>query len=759
MVAHTRHPFVILAFAAAIGIVAADYFPTFTWPILVVIGVGLVAVLLFPLTPLFIAAVAASFFCLHSARIARTPAESLAFATGDEVRPVTVNGIVVTEPKTETNGVVVFLLRLDNAKFGDETFPTNATVLVRWRRAPSLGDQLELFGTLQRIEPPRNPGEFDTRAYLTRRGVKQTLIVRYPDNGQILRTGGAFSLLRAALHSRQWMQRTLSRGIEDSPQVTGLICGTALGLRHQTPDDIEEPFQQTGTLHLFAVAGLHVGIVAWLLWTVATILRLPRKIATAAIIPLLFFYAAVTGLHTASLRAAIMAAILLGGVFFDRKVFAINSLAAAAFLILLWDSNELFTSGFQLSFSVVAAIVLFAEPLFVCLRRMTEPDAFLPHALLNRTQRTFAIIGKSVARGAAVSVAAWIGSLPLIYWYFHLITPVSLFANLTVVPIAYFVLALAMLSLIAAPISSTVSIIFNNANWLVSHLVLALVQVFAAVPFGHIYLEQFTDSRVPTAVTVLDEGTGAASFIRANGYEWLIDCGSARTYERTLKAFLHSRGLNHLEGLILTHGDAQHIGAGDVTASEFQPREVYYNPLNVRSAIQRRFFTQLTAKPKPPRPIARSDSLALGPEVRAEILYPPLNMAIASADDAPVIARVKFADTSVLFESDAGSEAEAALVASGDNVRADILIKGQHHAGGSGSTEFLAAVKPKLIIATSRDTPLAERIEESWASDVAQRGIKLFRQDLTGAVEIEFHAEEWKARAYLTGEIFRSSNR
>ena len=329
MVARTRQPFVGLALAAAIGIVAADYFPAASLPVVIVAVIGLVVALLFPFTPLFFAVVAASFFCLHSARITHTPAQALADAAGVEPRPVSAVGIFATAPKIESNGVAVFLFQLHHATIDDESFTGKATVLVRWRGAPAVGDELALFGTLEPIEPPRNPGEFDMRAYLARRGVNRTLIVRYPENGQIIRGGSAFSVLRAATRSREWMQRTLSRGIEDSPDIVGLICGTALGLRHQTRDDIEEPFQQTGTLHLFAVAGLHVGIVAWLLWTVATVLRLPRKTATAIIIPLLFFYAAVTGLHTASIRAAIMSAILLGGIFFDRKVFALNSLAAA----------------------------------------------------------------------------------------------------------------------------------------------------------------------------------------------------------------------------------------------------------------------------------------------------------------------------------------------------------------------------------------------------------------------------------------------
>src|SRR5450755_253846 len=186
--------------------------------------------------------------------------------------------------------------------------------------------------------------------------------------------------------------RSLPRS-QKAPDVTGAINGMVLGLRHQTPEDIEDPFQQTGTLHLFAVAGLHVGIVARLLWILATVTRLPRKWATALIITALLFYAAVTGLHTSSVRAAVMSAVLLAGFFVERKVFALNSLAAAATLILCWNTNELFSVGFQLSFSVVAAIVLLAEPTYRFLRRPFQADPFLPRSLFGAHRR---IIGHSV---------------------------------------------------------------------------------------------------------------------------------------------------------------------------------------------------------------------------------------------------------------------------------------------------------------------------------------------------------------------------
>src|SRR4029077_16065629 len=138
-------------------------------------------------------------------------------------------------------------------------------------------------------------------------------------------------ILHAARKSRVRMQSVICHGLDDSSEVQNFLSGITLGLRHQTPEDIEEPFQRTGTLHLFAVAGLHVGIVARLLWILATVARLSRKWAAALIIPLLLFYAAITGLHVSSIRAAVMSSILLGGFFFERKVLSLNSLAAAAF--------------------------------------------------------------------------------------------------------------------------------------------------------------------------------------------------------------------------------------------------------------------------------------------------------------------------------------------------------------------------------------------------------------------------------------------
>jgi beta-lactamase superfamily II metal-dependent hydrolase len=109
--------------------------------------------------------------------------------------------------------------------------------------------------------------------------------------------------------------------------------------------------------------------------------------------------------------------------------------------------------------------------------------------------------------------------------------------------------------------------------------------------------------------------------------------------------------------------------------------------------------------------------------------------------------------------SDIGAEAEPALVSNGSDLQSDVVVKGQHHSGISGSAPFLDAVQPRLIIATSSEFPEHERISEQWAEQLRAHGIKLFRQDETGAVELTFIGNEWSARAYLTGEVFRSVSR
>jgi ComEC/Rec2-related protein len=758
-----RQPFVGLAVMAAMGIITAEILPLPPVAVTATVLILVLCILVGACWPRWVATyaiVGAGFFLLHNFAAQNTQGQQLADELGSRPRVVTAIGSVISEPKIAPSGFATFLLKLKSIEFEDRKQATRAVWQARWKSAPEFGDELKFFGTAEPILPPRNPGEFDMRAYLARRDVRRTLFVRYPEDGTLIRHGGGNPIMRAAQKSRAWMQNALCRGLEDAPEVQNFLSGIVLGLRHQTPEDIEEPFQQTGTLHLFAVAGLHVGIVASLLWMLTTVARLSRKAAAATIIPLLFFYAAVTGLHVSSLRAATMASILIGGFFFERKAFLFNSLAAAAFFILCWNTNELFSAGFQLSFAVVGAIVLLADPLFAFSRRWTAPDPFLPPALLRGPRRWMHSGYEWLCGGASVSLAAWAGSLPFILWYFHLVTPISLLANLVVVPIAFFVLAIALLSLLSTPLLPWLAVIFNNANWALATLVIGIVHLFAQIPGGHFYVEHpHWPEKLVAEVTVLDVGAGAAVHLHTGGEDWLFDCGNDRNYQRVVREYLHWAGVNRLSSLLLTHGDALHLGGTAQLLDDFPRVRVLDNPTPDRSTIHRRLQRLFHERGIKSAALVAGDNFRLSRDVTAHVLFPPRTFSSPIADDQAYVIRVLVGPAaSILFMSDSGVKTEQALLARDLDLRSDIVIKGQHRSGQSGSEAFLDAVRPRLIIASSRDFPDHERISDAWAEELQERGIKLFRQDETGAVTLRFHHDSWEAQSYFTGEIFRSAS-
>lgn len=349
----------------------------------------------------------------------------------------------------------------------------------------------------------------------------------------------------------------------------------------------------------------------------------------------------------------------------------------------------------------------------------------------------------------------------LLFRDFYLLTPISLFANLVVVPLAFFILAIALLSLMAAPVWPWFSLVFNSANWSLGKTVLALVQLFAQTPGGHFYFAHpHWPEKLVAKITVLDVGVGAAVHVRTRQAEWLFDCGSARDYQRTIRPYLHAVGMNRLTGIVLTHGDSFHIAGALPLLDDLAPARWIDNPSPDKSNVHKELRRCFRKRRITPADLAQNDTFQLSPEVTATILHPPRGLIAATADDQAYVIRLLVKpSTAVLFMSDSGEATEQRLLQSGADLRSDILVKGQHQSGRSGSDAFIAAVQPKLIVATAADFPSHERIKQEWAANVRAHGAQMFRQDETGAVTLRFSPRGWEARTYITGEIFRSVNR
>jgi ComEC/Rec2-related protein len=549
------------------------------------------------------------------------------------------------------------------------------------------------------------------------------------------------------------MEGTLRVGISGDPVVCDLLVGMVLGVTSSIPDILLQEFRGTGTYHLFSVSGLHVGMIGVILWQALKTAGVGRRWAVAIIIPALFFYALLTGWKPSSLRAAMMSAIFLIGMTSSRRPAPFNSLCAAAFLILVQWTNELFNPGFQLSFLVVAAILLFAVPLHDLIRRRWHPDPFVPRQIWTKWQKRSAETVEKIGGLAAVSLAAWVGSLPLTLYYFQMISLSALPANLAIVPLAFVIMVTAVLALAGGIFWSTLAAIFNNANWVFCKVLLGVVHVMSGLPGSFVYIG--TPAPAPLTVTVFDLGAGGSAGIRSDGKVWLLDCGAKWQSESVILPWLRNCGKAGPDGLLLTHGDAHHIGGALGLMETCRPGILVDSVLDDRSP-QRGLLHKKLQELASPKSLARAgDTFRISKNAVLKILYPPAGTTRDIADDKALVVRLDSGTTRLLFLSDAGPYTmDWLLKNAAPELPADILVKGAHRSGLPVDDSFIDAVRPRMIVATAAAFPASERPDGNWVSRMESRGIRVFRQDLSGAVTIRVQASDFQAAGFFDGSTF-----
>lgn len=752
-----RLPFLPLLACAVGGIVTAEHlsWPSFFW--LAVSASLAAAFFLTRKSSAFIALCFGIFALVHLWQSRESPAAQFSGWLGSRTVLAEARGVVTSEPRSlgEKTSLELRVSRLQ-ADHKDLTAPI--TLQIEWAGPPPVyGDEIRVAGSLENLEPPRNPGQFDFAAWSARRSIYTRLRVAHENDATILASHQGSPLVTVALRTRNWMRQTLTQGVND-PIVSELLIGMVLGDTTAMPEHIQEQFRGTGTFHLFSVSGLHVGILAALLWYLFKSLRVPRRPAAILIIFILFFYALMTGLKPASLRATIMAAIVLLGLITGRRPILLNNLLAAAFLILLADTNQLFNAGFQLSFSVVAAIFVLEGPIRTLLEKPFHPDPFFPEKLLSTPQRLGFRSGQKLAALTAVSAAAWIGSLPLTLAYFHLISFTALPANLMAVPISFGIMAVAMLSLGAGLTGLWAASIFNQTNWLLAKFLLATIAFFASLPGSFFYLRGPELSAPLAEIIGFDFGSGGAAWVSAGGQAWLIDSGPVYQYDSVLLPFLRSQGRRDLDGLLLTHGDAGHIGAAVELFTSCPPRRIIESTVTDHSALRRRLHAEL-ARLNLPKSLHRSgDTIALSPKASLHVLYPPANIAATVADDKTLVVRLDVENVRILFLSDGGLSAAQWLLANArEKLPCDILIKGSSRSSPPGDLSLIEAANPPVVVATATDFPESENIPEAFAKALAARGIRFFRQDHCGAVRIRIYSTHWEVSAWVNKQHYSRS--
>ena len=755
-----RQPLVGVALAAVAGILCAEYVGAIGWWVWLGAPVTAALALAWPRSCTCWLFTFAAFFSLHLLQAKEATSQRLAAFLGNSSRVVSATGIVWSEPEAPAgySRTVTqrFRLKVESLHAKRPLSPRGVVMLVEWAGPKvAYGDRVSIVATASNLAPPKNPGVFDFTRYLQRQGIFSKLEAEYPSDCEVLSHGHGALTRELAMKAQHWIQARLALDLADAPEVSTLISSMVLGLVGDTPEEMKEMFQRTGTLHLFAVSGLNVAMLGTIVWFLLKPLRVPRKAAVVMIIPILIGYAFVTGLSASCVRATIMGALVLGTFLVERPPVVFNSLGAAALGILAWETNELFSAGFQFSFVLVATIVALSGRIQRRCEGFGLPDPFLPRVLWNRRQQTQAGISTSVAGAVGVTLAAWLGSLVFTAGYFHLFSPAAIVANLLAVPLAFAVLGLGLAATLSALFSNGVAILFNNANWLCAQTLLSVVQTFAALPGGHVYVELPRLAAPPECeITVLEVGDGAAVHLRAQATDWLLDCGPAKSYGRSVLPYLRSRGVNRLDGLLLSHGDAQHLGAAPELIEDFTPRIVLDSPLKDRSSTRRGLHAALAESGAGKALVRRGDVVSLSPETRLRVLYPPAGLVRQLADDKALVVRLESRDFRVLFASDCGFRTEQWLLENEPDLRADVLIKGHHSRDFSGTMDFLGRVNPQVIVCSALRLGAGLDALDDWSAEVARRGMALFRQDRCGAVQIESRGARFTLRGFVDGQRF-----
>ncbi len=247
--------------------------------------------------------------------------------------------------------------------------------------------------------------------------------------------------------------QTLSNGIEEYSAQLAVYQALLLGYRKAIPPETHQLFRRTGTLHIFAISGLHVGIVGMLIIVVLQATGLPRDRWGYGLLPLLLFYVAVTGMKSSALRAFTMAAVYFLSPLFRRKPDVPSSIAFAAILLLLINPLEIRSVGFIYSFTVVCFIVMVFSA--------------IPQGFVFRGEGWRRAVRAYVLSLGGTSVAALIASVPLTALLFGTYSTVSLFANLVVVPLTFCIVLSGWLAILippAAELFNYAALVFINAQ-------------------------------------------------------------------------------------------------------------------------------------------------------------------------------------------------------------------------------------------------------------------------------------------------------
>lgn len=607
-----------------------------------------------------------------------------------------------------------FTFAVEQASLDGQPIQLPRRIRLNWyQHRPELEAGAE-WQLMVRLKPPHgfvNPGGFDYERWLFQQGIGATGYVRDSGQNRLLDSGpGRYRLTRL----RQRLRDRID-GILGDTRSAALVRALALGDRDGlTPDDWQV-LTRTGTNHLMAISGLHIGLIAgtafligrWC-WARAGSLSLliaaPRAGAVAALVSALA-YSALAGFAISTQRALVMLAVVLIALLCRRTLRPWSALSVALAAVLLIDPLALLSYGFWLSFGAVAVL------LFALTGRLGAPRWFArwSHAQWAVALGLLPLLLLLFGRASVLAPAVNLFAVPL----FSLLLPVVLAATLISIASGWEL----PLVLVAAGLDGLFGVLDRLAQtpWatlgLAARPLWAWIAAFAGVLLllaprglpgrwlGLIWLLPIALLRPPAPaigtalVDILDVGQGLAVVVRTHGHTLVYDLGPRfpsgfNTGSAVVAPSLRSRGVRRVDRLIVSHGDTDHAGGlagflAEIEVTEIDSGEPGELPLTQRPAAS---IKQ-----------CRAGDHWEWDGVRFRILHP--EQSGYQGNDSSCVLRIETDAASLLLTGDATRRVEATLLERMPaRLRADLLVAGHHGSATSTSGDFLRQVAPSWVI-------------------------------------------------------------
>lgn len=570
------------------------------------------------------------------------------------------------------------LVRIESVRIGSRWRPATgrAAVVVDGDPPPlRVGDRIRVLGRGLRPRAAGNPGEFDFR--LRARSRRSLSIVRASSARciRVVREAWPWMPWAAVDSLRQHGVAVLEAHVAAAR--APLAAALLLGSRESLPREHADDFLATGTVHILSISGLHVGLLALGLFAVCRTLAVPRGWALAAVAAVVGAYMLLVRAETPVLRATLVIWLACLAAAVSRRSPAINALAAAAIVVLVWRPAEVFSAGAQLSFLSTAVLVGVAA----ALPRRTSDDPI--DRLIDRSrspaERWARHIGWQTATLFLAGAAVWVATAPLVLARFHVCSPVGLVVNVVVAPLVAVAMAAGFLCLLAAPVSTLAAggcgAVCDGALACLSFV----VRVAADVTGGHWWtpgppawwvagwylLLAVTLLWLPPAVLCRGRtwaclaGAWVAVWAVAAGMHGLVGSapagmrvvaaavghgcgivvispegrclvfdagrlGAAAAARRSIAAVLWSEGHSRIDTLVISHADADHFNAVPELMERFAVGEVMV-PVGFAegpSMAVAELMTRIRRRGIPVRQVVAGESFAIDRRCRVRVLHP-----------------------------------------------------------------------------------------------------------------------------------------